>query len=193
MEKQRGPEVLSRAKVPSINEADKAALSSWITPVASWNTTSTKEFSLWYSLPRRLERHQGQSKNSRRSSLVLTMTHGRKSLTILKGAKSCETKRTTADGESRRPRKFEPANLQEFPPPPVRTVKRIYRAKIRICHLLKNIIPSPRMIICLRRTDLTRCPADEICKRFLILWSLTPSRTDVFTLCALSSFSRKAR
>ena len=124
---------------------------------------------------------------------LLTMTHGRKRLTILKGAKSCGTKWTTADEESRLPRKFEPANLQEFPPPPVRTVKRIYRAKIRICHLLKNIIPSPRMIICLRRTDLTRCPADEICKRFLILWSLTPSRTDVFTLCALRSFSRKAR
>ena len=109
------------------------------------------------------------SENSRRSSLVLTMTHERKGLTILKGAKSCEAKRTTADEESRLPRRFEPVKLQVFPPPPVRTFKRIYRAKIRICHLRKNIIPSPRMILCLRRIDLTRCPADEICKRFLIL------------------------
>ena len=50
----------------------------------------------------------------------------------------------------------------------------------------KTVIPSPRMIMCLCRIDLTRCPADEICKRFLILWSLTPSRTDVFILSALS-------
>ena len=121
------------------------------------------------------------------------MTHGRKGLTILKGAKSCEAKRTTADEESRLPRRFEPVKLQVFPPPPVRTVKRIYRAKIRICHLRKNIIPSPRMILCLRRIDLTRCPADEICKRFLILWTLTPSRTDVFILSAPGPFSRKTR